>query len=203
MTEANFDVVFSGRVQSGLEATQVRDNLARLFKTEPERLAYLFTGQRVPIKRGVDAGTALQYQAALAKAGALVELVEVTAEAAPANAAAPPPPPPARAATRAAPVTVPPAIAARDGPPAAPAFSLAEPGAVLVAPTEVPTPTIATDHLTLAAPGATLVEPTTVAAPEYDLSGLCLAPPGAPLSAPEAPPTAQYDLSKLSLVPPD
>ncbi|MGE3775282.1 MAG: hypothetical protein AB7I32_20330 [Gammaproteobacteria bacterium] len=206
MADATFDVVFSGKLQAGVEAAEVRENLARLFKTEPAKLAHLFTGGAVPIKRGVDAATALQYQAALARAGALVELVD-TSVAAERPAAAPVPATPARpisrpaAGPRAAPVTVPPAMAARGAPPVAPDYSVAEPGVVLVEPVIVAPPAIDTRHLSVAAVGETLVEPTVVTAPAYDLSALSLDPPGTILSEAEPVAAAQYDLSKLSLAP--
>lgn len=196
MADARFDVVFSGKLQAGVDAAQVRENLARLFKTESAKLAHLFTGQAVPIKRGVDAATALQYQAALAKAGALVELIDTSAAAEqPAPAAMPARNP------REAPATVPPAMAARGAPPVAPDYSVAEPGVVLVEPAPVPPPAIDTRHLSVAAVGETLVEPAIVAAPAYDLSGLSLDPPGTLLSEAEAVAPAQYDLSRLSLAP--
>lgn len=199
MTDAaTFDVVFSGKLQAGVEAATVRENLARLFKTEPARLAHLFTGEPVPIKRGVDAATALQYQAALAKAGALVELVDTSATVAEAAVA---PAPRARSGPREAPVTVPPAIAARSAPPVAPDYSVAEPGVTLVDPVVVAPPVIDTRHLTVAAVGETLVEASVVTPPDYDLSGLSLDPPGTTLSQAEPVAPAQYDLSKLSLVP--
>lgn len=206
MADARFDVVFSGKLQAGVDAAQVRENLARLFKTESAKLAHLFTGQAVPIKRGVDAATALQYQAALAKAGALVELIDTSAAAEqPAPAAMPAPVlrpavKPARN-PREAPATVPPAMAARGAPPVAPDYSVAEPGVVLVEPAPVPPPAIDTRHLSVAAVGETLVEPAIVAAPAYDLSGLSLDPPGTLLSEAEAVAPAQYDLSRLSLAP--
>lgn len=198
MADASFDVIFSGKLQAGAEPAQVRAKLARLFKTEPEKLGHLFTGQRVPIKRGVDTATALQYQAALAQAGAIVDLVDTGAPAdaeVTTIAAAPPP----REAPRAAPVTVPPAIAARSAPPSAPAYSIADPGALLVEPMAVATADIDTQHLTVAAAGELLVEPQTVAAPDYDLSALSLDPPGTPLSDSKPVPPPHYDLSALSL----
>jgi hypothetical protein len=204
MSETTFDVVFSGKLQAGADPAQVRVNLARLFKTEPAKVAHLFSGQPVPIKRGVDAATALQYQAALAKAGALVELLDTTAASAPAPAAvaaasADIVAAPAPAVARDAPVTVPPAMAARGMPPQAPDYSVAEPGAVLVEAVVVAPPVIDTGHLSVAAPGELLDATPPVAAPQYDLSGLTLDPPGTILSqaTPVAPPS--FDLSQLKL----
>jgi len=206
MAEATFDVVFSGKLQPGCKTAEVRENLARLFKIDPARLAALFTGDAVPIKRGVDAATALQYQQVLAKAGALVELVESSASAAqpvlaPTAAVTAPPSPvqDSHPGPRAAPVTVPPAIAAR-GVPAAPDYGIAEPGVVLVEPVVVPPATIDTRHLSVAPAGALLVEPATVVTPAFDLDGLDLDPPGTPLSEAATVAPAQYDLSGLSLV---
>jgi len=208
MSEAIFDVVFSGKLQAGAEPAQVRENLARLFKTEPAKIGHLFTGQPVPIKKGVDATTALQYQAALAKAGALVELIDTSAftaaattiETAIATPASPPTAAPTIAATaRAAPVTVPPSMAARSSPPQAPDYSVAEPGAVLVEAVTVAPPRIATDHLSVAAAGELLDSAPPVAAPQYNLSGLTLDPPGTLLSEAAQAPTPQFDLSGLKL----
>ena len=199
MADATFDVVCSGKLQPGADPVQVRENLARLFKTDADKLAHLFTGQRVPIKRGVDTATALQYQAALAKAGVSVDLVDTSAplampaEAAPVVAAS------SQSAVRGAPVTIPAAIAARGAPPTAPDYSVAEPGVVLVEVAAVAAPQIDTRHLSVAAAGELLVEPEVVAAPAYDLSGLTLDPPGTMLSAAEAVSPPQYDLSALSL----
>lgn len=200
MADARFDVIFSGKLQAGAEPAQVREQLARLFKVEPARLAHFFTGQPVPIKRGVDTATALQYQAALAKAGVLVELVDVSVQAEP-ETQPPAPRAPAAPTTRGAPVTVPPAMAARGAPPVAPDYTVAEAGAVLVEAAPVRAPSIDTQHLSVAAVGTLLVEPTTVAPPAFDLSGLSLDPPGTTLSDSKPVPPPQYDLSALSLDP--
>lgn len=207
MTDATFDVIFSGKLQAGADPAQVRDQLARLFKVEPAKLAHLFTGQAVPVKRGVDTATALQYQAAFAKAGAMVELIDCSlatpADAPAARVAAATATPASRGPTaagpREAPVTVPPAIAARNAPPAAPDYSIAEAGAVLIEATTVPPPAIDTAHLSVAAAGELLVEPETIAPPTYDLAALSLDPPGTTLSDAKPVPPPQYDLSSLTL----
>lgn len=204
MSETLFDVVFSGKLQAGADPAQVRVNLARLFKTEPAKIGHLFTGQPVPIKKGVDAATALQYQAALAKAGAFVELLDTTVAvaAAPARDTAPSAnvvAAPAPAAARGAPVTIPPAMAARGAPPQAPDYSVAAPGTVLVEAVSVAPPVIDTRHLSVAAAGEVLDATPPVAAPQYDLSGLSLDPPGTTLSEPTAVAAPRFDLSGLQL----
>jgi len=203
MAAERYDVIFIGTLQAGADPAQVRENMARLFKTEPARIEHLFSGQPVTIKKGVDAATGRQYVDALAKAGALADLAELI-EAPPAPASLLPPASdvkasPAPATPRGAPVTVPPAIAARSAPPQAPGYSVAEPGVILV---EVATPSpvrIDTAHLSVAAAGELLVEPSRVEAPTYDLSALSLDPPGTQLSEARPVPPPQYDLSRLAL----
>jgi hypothetical protein len=69
-----YDIVFSGAVLAGRDPSQVRAELARLFKTDAAGIARLFCGQPVIIKKGVDRRTADKYQAALEKAGAACEI---------------------------------------------------------------------------------------------------------------------------------
>ena len=201
MAGASFDIVFAGRMAEGADPALVQANVAKLFKTEPAKVAHLFSGQRVFIKKGVDEATARQYQAALGKAGALVEIVAV-AEAGPAATAAaleaPAAPQPARSAARGGPAEPPPA-ARRAAPPVAPDYTVAEPGVVLVEAPPVPSVRIETAHLSLAEVGVDLAERRIATAPSYDLSGLCLAPPGTLLAEASIVPPAQIDTSALSL----
>ena len=203
MKAERYDVIFLGTLQPGADPAQVRENLARLFKTEPARIGHLFSGQPVTIKKGVDAATGRQYVAALAKAGAVADLAElIEAPPAPVSSTAPTPAaktPPAGPAPRGAPVTVPPAIAARAAPPQAPGYSVAAPGVMLVETTPPPPVRIDTAHLSVAAAGELLVEPARVEAPVYDLSGLTLDPPGTQLSEARPVPPPQFDLSRLAL----
>jgi hypothetical protein len=187
MSADRFDVVFGGELQPGADPAQVRANLAQLFRTEPAKVARLFDGRAVTLKKNVDATTGRQYLAALAKAG----LVAPTESPRPVAAGTPGP--------RPAPVTVPDAIAARGAPPRAPDYSVAEPGAVLVEAETIAPPRIDTAHLSVAVAGELLVEPATVEAPRYDLSGLSLDPPGTQLSDARPVPPKQFDLSRLAL----
>ena len=202
MAAERYDVIFIGALQPGADPVQVRENMARLFKTEPARIEHLFSGQPVTIKKGVDAATGRQYVDALAKAGAIADLAELI-EAPPAPVPAPAPASdlkaPAAATPRGAPVTVPPAMAARSAPPQAPGYSVAEPGVILVEAATPPPVRIDTAHLSVAAVGELLVEPSRVEAPAYDLSALTLDPPGTQLSEARPVPPPQYDLSRLAL----
>ncbi len=168
MAEPRFDIAFSGQLAPGADPAVVKTKLAALFKADAARIEALFT-TRTFIKKDVDESTARNYQAALANAGAQVELVPVISPAAP-----------------------------KPGVPAA-EFTLAAPGVLLTEPQAVAVPVFDLSALSLAAVGVTLVEPELPTAPQFDLSGLQLAPPGTLLDESEAPPPANIDTSALSL----
>lgn len=187
-----YKLVFSGRIVEGMTQAQVLAGLARLLKTEAAKLAPMFSGQTVVLRKGLDEASAEQYLAALAKVGALAERVPMTET----------PPPVARTAAPLPPALAPaaPAIArAASAPPVAPAFDIAPAGVVLVEAQATPEPAIDTSHLSVAPPGPIDLATEIVATPFFDLSDLSLAPPGVTLvETPEVPP-AEFDLSRLSL----
>ncbi len=176
MSEKTFEAVFKGRIVTGAEPSRVKSNLARLFKTDATRIEAMFSGKRVVIKRGVDEATARNYQAALRKAGAIVEVV---------NTAAPP----------VARIPVP-------AEPPAPSLSMAEVGVTLVEPKEIQEPDIDTSDLSVAEPGVTLVEPREIPEPDIDTSDLSVAEPGVTLVEPREVEAPEYDLSDLEMAPP-
>lgn len=69
-----FDIFFNGKLAPGADASEARQNLARLFKTGEEEVERLFSGDAVRIKSGVDQETAIRYRTAFLKAGALVDI---------------------------------------------------------------------------------------------------------------------------------
>ena len=191
MEGQRFAVVFSGRIVEGADPQQVRENLAGLFKVDAAKVALMFSGKPVLIKKGIDEAKARSYQAALWKAGAVVELIAASdtpvADADKSNNDLP------EAVT---PVTSP----APAAPPAAPDLTIAEVGATLVEPRAVTPVDFDTTQFDLAEVGSTLVEYKTVPTPDFDTSGMELAPPGAQLVEPTEIPRAEFDTSKLSLV---
>ena len=227
MAEQLFAIVFRGRLQAGAEPAAVRANFAKLFNIDAARVAQMFSGQAVIIKKGLDLLAADKYKAALAKAGAVVEAVDLAAADAAPAAPAPAPTPVTKAvatplATPAPPVSAaaapaPAAISAlesrisdpslaRSAPPAALRgtpnaldTTMAEPGAVLVEVTHVAAPRIATEHLSMAEAGVRIVDYTPPPVPEYDLTDLSLAEPGVMLVEPRKTTAPQFDLSGLSL----
>ena len=205
MADAELAVVFRGRVIEGTDPVTVRANLAKLFNADAARIEKMFSGSAVVIKRGLDPEGAEKYRAALARAGAEVELVDL-ARAAPAAAATPTPTPtpsvaPAQvpAASDVPPQVIPAAFQQKDGPPAALEATMADAGETLVDYQTLPTPDIATDHLSVAEVGVTLVEHQPVAEPAFDLSGLTLDPPGTTIVEPRRVAAPEFDLSALSL----
>ncbi|MBX9605328.1 MAG: hypothetical protein K2Y51_03845 [Gammaproteobacteria bacterium] len=219
MAADNLAIVFRGKLVEGAALAQVKANFARLFNADAARVEQMFAGQAVMIKKGLDAAGAEKYRQALEKAGALVEILDLTASAQPVARPAAPASSPAPAATPAAAPAAsasPPPTAsanrandpalARAAPPAALRgtpqaleSSLAEPGVVLVEAQHVAAPDIATDHLSVAAVGERLVDYTPPPPLAYDLSGLSLDAPGVTLSDARPAPPPEFDLSGLSL----
>ena len=74
MSDAVFDVVFSGELVRGSDPATVKANLARLFKMDAARVEKLFSGQAVVLKKNADQATAMKFRAVLKQAGAVCQL---------------------------------------------------------------------------------------------------------------------------------
>ncbi|MCW8831036.1 MAG: hypothetical protein OQK32_05880 [Gammaproteobacteria bacterium] len=85
MSEALFDIVFYGILQPGKDKDVVMQNMAKMFKTEPAKLAAYFAGGRKVIKANVDDLMADKYRVALENIGLVIKIEEVAAEPAPAE----------------------------------------------------------------------------------------------------------------------
>ena len=72
MTEARYKIVFDGQLMPDMSLDTVKDNLARLFKSEQSKIDALFSGSPVALKRDLAEAEADKYLAALQKAGARV-----------------------------------------------------------------------------------------------------------------------------------
>jgi len=171
-----YDIYLSGQLAPGLTREQAAARLAQLFKSNPETLAGLLTGQPRLLKRGVDHATAVKYRQTLARAG-----VGATFKAQAAAAARP--------------------AAA----PAASALSLAPAGAEVLTATErqrAPLAEIDTSHLSLAPPGADREDAPQLPAIDTTPVDWTLAPPGSPLETlATAAAALDPDTSGLSLAP--
>lgn len=185
MSENTFAVMFSGELVEGATTERVMANFAQLFKVDMAKVAPMFSGKPVTIKKGVDEATAKKYQQALLQAGAVCQVVDLAA---------------------AVPTTTPaPATAAAEPTPTAATglnATLAEPGVLIKEPEQVAALEVDTSHLSLGAVGETIVEPTPVAEFQADLSALSMAEPGVQLVPPSTVEPPQLDLSALTLAEP-
>lgn len=188
MADQRFSIVFAGRIADGADPTQVRKNLANLFNVESAKVEPMFSGKKVLLKKNLEETKARNYQAALAKAGAVVELVASDPGAAePARQA-----PAASAASSSGPGEPP-------TPPRVPDLTIAEPGVILVQHEPVPPANFDITGFDLAEVGAFLVEAEPVPPANFDTSALRLEPVGADLTEPRKVEPAQFDTSSLSL----
>ena len=193
MSEPLYDIVFYGILQPGKERELVMQNMAKLFKTEPERLKSYFSGERKVIKSKVDELVAEKYRVALENVGLVIKVEEVI----------PPEPQAEDAATQSG--------AAEDSDSSSAdtsGLSVAEAGAnVLEHPPQVePQPIGDISHLSAAEVGADIIENPQPVTPQPigDISNLSMAEPGADVfeHPPEPPVPPQLDLDALSLAEP-
>ena len=81
MNDDMYEVAFSGEIVAGADLEQVKQAVASLFKADEKKLAQLFSGKRIVIKKNITLDMAQKYQAALQKAQAVCELKNLSAEA--------------------------------------------------------------------------------------------------------------------------
>lgn len=82
MSEELFDLVFRGEIVKNIDEKLARKNVQQLFKIPVAKVDALFSGKPVVLKRGLNMEVANKYRVAIKKAGALVNVV---AQAAPAQ----------------------------------------------------------------------------------------------------------------------
>jgi hypothetical protein len=77
---SGYQIIFEGKLTGERPLEEVKNNLAALFKMKPDQVDALFGGKAVVIKRDIDQATALKYQAAFKKAGAVCSVLSDTPE---------------------------------------------------------------------------------------------------------------------------
>ena len=82
MSEPTFNVTFYGILQPGKDREVVMQNMAKIFKTTPEKIKPFFAGGRKVIKSNVDKPTAEKYRNTLEKIGLVIKLEDAAAAAA-------------------------------------------------------------------------------------------------------------------------
>ena len=94
MSDELFEIAFSGETLEGENPEDVKARVGKMFNADAAKIAQLFSGNRIVIKKNVNQQTAEKYKNALNKAGAACELKSMT-PAVKAPTAKPAPPPPA------------------------------------------------------------------------------------------------------------
>lgn len=188
MSQETYEIAFSGQIAEGADLHQVKANIAKMFKADDAKIAQLFSGARVVIKKNIDLQTAEKYQAAMNNAGAICELVNLAATVSVAK--------PDKQINKPKPVE---AVAA----PVKPAsFDHAVPPAPQTAPLPITGNDISDLQATLAPVGSDMQEiKEKDVPPPPDTTGLSMAPPGSVLGEhQEKKPAPVPDTSGLSLV---
>lgn len=78
MSEQLFEVAFSGEIIEGASLEQVKAKVGAMFKADATKLAHLFSGKRMVIKKNIDQATANKYKTALNNAGAVCEVISLS-----------------------------------------------------------------------------------------------------------------------------
>ena len=104
MSDQLFEVAFSGQISEGANLEEVKARVGKMFNADDAKLAQLFSGNRIVIKKNIDQATAAKYKTALNRAGAECEISSLGGEAAAAQPAAATPAP-AEPAAKSAPVS--------------------------------------------------------------------------------------------------
>lgn len=81
MSEKQFEIAFSGEIVEGADLQSVKQKIGKIFNADEARLAKMFSGQRVLIKRQADEVTMIKYRGAFQKSGAVCEVVELSSTA--------------------------------------------------------------------------------------------------------------------------
>ena len=191
-----YAIVFSGDIVEGFQIISVKAHLAKMLKASPEKMAALFSGKPVVIKRTADKQEAAKYGTALKKVGADIKVKIIRSNATAAKVASthinatssqPAPSTPTSAATRDAipsPNAIP-AVSLGDAVPAE--FTLAENSGDLFEPVEKEIPVnLNISDINLAEnDGSPIVEPKIYAKLELDLSAISIAEnDGSPIGVP-------------------
>ena len=196
MSDQLFEVAFSGEISEGASLDEVKARVGKMFNADTAKLAQLFSGKRVVIKKNIDKATAAKYQSALNKAGAQCEVAPMG------GAPATPAPAPAASAEEAKPAATASAVPAAA---AAVQIETSYDGEV-APPPQVDPLGITGDQIedlaaSLAPVGSELKdEHEEIKEPEFDLTGLDVAPVGSDLdTAPKKPDPPPPDTTGLTM----
>lgn len=180
MIDGKFNVVFRGQTIKSQDIVSVKQNMAKLFKSTPEAIERLFTGQEVIIRKDLDYAAAMKYQSALKGAGALALIKEVES-----TESSPQEPTQSQSSSSAATFG---ANQASKQTESNPSNADSEASTSVTASTEAAQPEAKSDEaLTVAAPGAQILPPKVYEKREVDTSELSLAGVGERILPPKEP----------------
>lgn len=201
MSDARFNIVFSGELVAGADPAKVRENLAKVFKMELAKVEALFSGKPVVIKKDADQATAMKFRAVLRQAGAQVEMVPLGGEPETVEAAPPPPAPEPDQSPAAAPATEPAPAPVAEAAPAAVAAADDTPADMETVGTIRTGGEGFSSEFDVAPVGADMADEKEGPAPiNPDISHLSMAPPGADLEQiPDEREKVDPDVSHISL----
>ena len=91
MSDELFEVAFSGQIREGENSEDVKARVGKMFNADEAKIAQLFSGNRIVIKKNVDQQTAAKYETALNRAGAGCEVKSMSPPSAVVIATSPPP----------------------------------------------------------------------------------------------------------------
>ena len=200
MSEQLFEVAFSGKISDGANPAEVRAKIGKMFNADEGKLAQLFSGKRIVVKKNLDQATAAKYKTAFNRAGAECEVRPMGG--APAAKPQAPAAKPQAPAAKSAPAAAKPAAAAA----AAPAASGSADHGDVPPPPQTDPLGITGDQIddlevSIAPVGSAMQDSYEQAEePEFDLSGIDIAPVGSTIgSGKKAPDPPPPDTSGLAL----
>lgn len=200
MTQSTYDVSFSGKLVDGADPSEVKNNVAKLFKTDVRKIEVMFSGKRVVIKRNLDQQSALKYQLAMKNIGAICDLTEnqeepVVQEAPEApqySAENPPPIPPPQSVANPKPVPEKKGVVEQNVEANIEATSKSETNTQPVSVGDMAS-------VTIAPPGETIIEYEQIAEPEIDISAISIDESKSDLVEHKVVPEPNIDVSAISM----
>ena len=83
MSDDFFEVAFSGQVVDAADLDNIKARVGKMFNADDAKIAQLFSGKRIVIKKNIDRATADKYGNAFSKAGAIAEVKSMAAAISP------------------------------------------------------------------------------------------------------------------------
>ena len=199
MANQLFEVAFSGKISDGSNLNEVKAKVGKMFNADDAKIAQLFSGRRIVIKKNIDQAIAAKYKTALNRAGAECEVKPMgRVDAAPASVP--------EMSTQSAPTAGPAATVASTGSAASIEYESSYDGEVEPPPQTDPLGITGDDiedlPATLAPVGSELQdEYSAIEEPQFDTAAFDIAPVGSDLSdAEKKPDPAPPNVPDLNLV---